>query len=88
MYLRGLALVTKGDKHGFVTKDGKLVVALIYDDALHFNEDMAAVKAGKWGFIDTTGFEVVIPQYSDANSFNDGLALIGKDNRYGFVDNS
>ena len=52
----GLSLVRKGDKHGFVDKVGKLVVPLIYDEAMAFSESMAAVKQdGKWGFIDSTG---------------------------------
>lgn len=85
----GLAQVTKGDKHGYVTKDGTVVVPLIYEDALHFSENMAAVKKnGKWGFIDTTGKEVIPPQYGDANSFADGLAVVMKDNKYGFIDNT
>ena len=71
----GLALVSKADKHGFVTKEGKLVIPLIYDDALHFTEGMAAVKKdGKWGYLDSTGKELVPLEYSDANSFTDGLA--------------
>ena len=45
-------LVTKGEKHGFADKDGKLVVPLIYDEAMTFSEGMAAVKQnGKWGFL-------------------------------------
>src|SRR4029079_4578324 len=66
----GLAKVTKGDKVGFVSKDGKLIVPLIDDDALHFKEGMGAVKKdGKWGYLDSTGREVITFQFTDASSF-------------------
>ena len=47
----GLAPVTKDGKHGFVTKEGKLVVPLVYEDALHYNEGVAAVKKDGNGVI-------------------------------------
>ena len=40
----GLALVGKGNKRGFVDKDGRLLVPLVYDEAMHYSEGMAAVK--------------------------------------------
>ena len=72
----GLSLVGKSDKHGFVDKNGKLVVPLIYDEAMTFSEGMAAVKQdGKWGYLDSTG-KIVIPlKYADAMSFYENLTL-------------
>lgn len=85
----GLSLVGKGDKHGFVNKEGKLIVPLIYDEALTFSEGMAAVKAnGKWGFIDSTGKEIVSLKYTDAMSFHDGFAVVSDGNKYGYIDKS
>ena len=52
----GLSQVAKGDKYGFVNKDGKLIIPLIYDEALTFSEGFVAVKQnGKWGYLDSTG---------------------------------
>ena len=83
----GLALVTKGDKHGFVTKEGKLVIPLIYQDALHYTEGMAAVKKdGKWGYLDSTGKEVIGCKYAYANSFSDGIAKVMKDRKWMAID--
>ncbi len=57
----GLSVVGKGDKHGYADKDGKLVVPLIYDEAMAFSDGFAAVKQnGKWGFLDSLG-KLVIP---------------------------
>ena len=58
----GLALVKKDGKFGFVTEQGKVVIPLIYDEALAFAEDRAAISVGgKWGFIDKNGNEIVKP---------------------------
>lgn len=85
-YNCGLAKAGKSGKHGFVTEQGKLVVPLIYDEALSFSERKAAVKIGnKWGYIDSTGTEVVKLQYSDASSFSEGMAKVGLNSLYGFI---
>jgi hypothetical protein len=73
----GLSLVGKDKKHGFVDKNGKLIVPLIYDEALTFSEGMAAVMQNfKWGYIDSTGKTIVELQYNEAMSFHDGLAVV------------
>ena len=83
----GLSLVGKGDKHGFADKDGKLIVPLIYDEAMTFSEGMAAVKQdGKWGFLDSTGKLVVPLKYTDAMSFHNNLAIVSNGSSYGFID--
>jgi hypothetical protein len=88
-FSNGLALVSKGDKKGFVNSEGKLVVPLIYDEAMHFNEGMAAVKkGGNWGFLDSTGKEAIPFEYSEAYSFTDGFGLVIKNNHFGFIDRS
>src|SRR5690349_3203464 len=75
----GLALVEKAGKFGYVSEQGKLIVPLIYDEALAFSEDKAAVSVGgKWGFVDKTGNEFVKPQYTEVYSFHEGLAVVRK----------
>src|SRR5678810_1209007 len=70
----GLALVSKDGKRGFVTKEGKLVIPVIYDDALHFTEGMAAVKKdGKWGYLDSTGKAV---SYTHLRAHETGRNLV------------
>src|SRR5689334_15522869 len=65
----GLALVKKDSKVGFVTERGKLSIPLIYDEALAFSEDKAAVAVGgKWGFIDKEGNQIVKLQYAEVYS--------------------
>ena len=51
-----MAKVKKNNKYGFIDfKDKKLVIPLIYDNALNFNTGVAPVKKGtKWGVIDKT----------------------------------
>jgi len=85
----GFALVGKGGKFGYVNEHGKVLVPLIYDDAMAFSENRAAVMLnGKWGFIDITGNEFVKPEYSEVYSFHDGLAVVSKNDLYGFIDST
>ena len=82
----GLSLVGKGNKHGFVDKNGKVVVPLIYDEALTFSDGLAAVmQNNKWGYLDSTGKMVVELQYSEAMSFHNGMAVVVKGGNYGFI---
>lgn len=82
----GLAKVSKDGKFGFVNSEGKLIVALEYDEALAFNEGLSAVKKGnKWGYLDSTGKVVSATVYEDAASFHEGLAAVRKDGKYGFI---
>ncbi|MBK8953170.1 MAG: WG repeat-containing protein [Chitinophagaceae bacterium] len=84
----GLSLVGKGDKKGFVNKEGTLVIPLIYDEALTFAEGYAAVKKdGKWGYLDSTGKVFIEPLYTEAMSFYNGKAVVSKGNYYGYIDN-
>jgi|GEM_PF-838858 len=83
----GLSLVEKDGKHGYVDKDGKVIIALIYDEGMNFVEGKAGVMINnKWGFIDSTGNEIVKPQYSEVYSFNEGMAAVAKSEVWGFID--
>ena len=37
----GLSLVEKDGKHGYVDKDGKVIIALIYDEGMNFADGRA-----------------------------------------------
>ena len=45
--MHGLSVVGKGNKHGYADKDGKLVVPLVYDEAIAFSEAHGCCKT-KW----------------------------------------
>jgi len=75
---RGLSLVEK---------DGKVIIAIIYDEGMNFVEGRAGVMIdNKWGFIDSVGTEFVKPQYSEVYSFNEGMAAVAKGESWGFID--
>jgi len=63
-FSEGLAAVTLGDKWGYVDKDGRMVIATLFDDARDFAAGLAAVKLDKkWGFIDKSGKVIIAPQF-------------------------
>jgi hypothetical protein len=83
----GLSLVEKDSKHGYVNKDGKVIIPLIYDDGMNFVEGKAGIMMGnKWGFIDSAGNEIVKPLYSEVYSYNEGMAVVVKGDKWGFID--
>lgn len=64
----GLSIVEKDNKWGFVDKQGKEVIPLIYDAVIDFKQGYASVKpAGENTYIDIdkTGKKVTIPPYYD-----------------------
>lgn len=38
-----------------------------------------------WGFIDTDGTEIIAPQYDWVEQFSEGLALVGKNDKTGYI---
>lgn len=90
-----------GEKDGFMTAKGDVVIPATFDDAGFFSEGLAAVLVGgKIGFVDTTGKMVIAPQYysptylsnnvvDHAPEFHEGLAPVGVDSgaaHIGFID--
>lgn len=85
----GLSLVEKDNKHGYVDLGGNIVIPLIYDEGLTFNEGYAAVRLGNhWLYLDSTGKQITEAIYGDAQSFHDGLAAVSKGGLAGFINTS
>jgi hypothetical protein len=76
------AEVICGSKHGFINKQGKLVVPAKYDWVDKFYEGRAWVvinegKSTRFGSVDTTGNEIWMKTYSNMGSFNDTYRTVG-----------
>lgn len=64
-------------KYGYIDKDAKEVISLIYQDAYDFSDGLASVKKdGKYGFIDTNGKTIIDFKYDWAGSFENGKAKV------------
>ena len=82
----GLSKVRKDNKIGYVSKAGKEVIPLQYDEGLSFNEGYVAVRKGnRWLFIDSIGKPLTNAEFEDALSFSGGLAPVAKHGLYGFI---
>ena len=87
----GLAMVTKGDKYGFIDKMGNEVIPCIYDfmeeTDCSFHEGLAFVHQGdNYYFIDKEGKKAFDFKYDAANDFSEGLAVVWKDGKCGYID--
>ena len=84
------AYFKKNGRYGFLNSKGQQVIVPQYEEVQNFTSQYTWVKrAGVYGLIDLQGFEVIIPYYDNIIEFDDsGLARVGKDEKYGFVDNT
>lgn len=85
----GRVPVTRGRTAGYLDLHGKVVIPLLYDEAMPFSGGLAAVeKEGKWGYIDRDG-KVIIPlKFDEAGEFSSGLAPARIGQKTGFIDKS
>jgi hypothetical protein len=73
-----LYIVRRGDKLGFMNRQGQIVIPPRFDNAEDFFEGVARVNInGQWAFIDENGSVLFrLPNYTLAWSFDDGLAMV------------
>lgn len=88
----GLAMVTKGEKYGFIDKMGNEVIPCIYDfmeeTDCSFHEGLAFVRQGdNYYFIDKEGKKAFDFKYDGVvTRFSEGLAAVWKDGKCGYID--
>ena len=89
-------VVSKDDKWGYITRTGKVITPLIFDNALLFEEYRAGIKKdNKWGFININGKVIIEPVYDEIESYkcigNDAnksyyASRVKNNDKYGFID--
>lgn len=68
-------------KSGFMNKEGRLVIPMVYDDATNFKNGFAEVKInGKWGLINKIGTLVVPCDYIAVFTTDEHVILLKEDN--------
>lgn len=95
--LHGLLAVKKDDKFGFISKEGKEIIPVIYDEIgyrigpnggyAYFYEGRTFVKKDeKWACSDKEGNFLTEFIYDDIDIFNEGLAAVKRDGKWGYID--
>ncbi len=86
-YYSGLALVKRGNKYGYIDKNGNEVIPLEYDMASNFaKKNYAKVKKdGKWGYINNKGKEIIPIEYAYCGEVSDDIVAVGNGGKYGFI---
>lgn len=77
-------------QYGFINKDGKIVIPMIFSSAQSFSDGLAPVSLRDgWGYINKKGEMVIKPKYMFAGRFFNGLAVAAISSsdggRYGFI---
>ncbi len=92
--------LTADAKYGYISHSLRLEIAAVYENAMDFSENLAAVKKdGKWGYISSAGvtkipFEFDSCSFADgmardcAFSFINGLAPVCKAGKYGIINSA
>ena len=75
------AAFRKGDKWGFISKSGEVIMDATYEDADSFNLGYAPFcKKGKWGCIDENSNVVIEPDFEEMSVFSrNGKSLVTQD---------
>ncbi len=84
-----LIQVQKNDKIGYITKNGKLIIPIEYDNGTvnNFKDKVIGVKKnGKWGYINFQNKVVTDFIYDLVYTESNGASVVKKDNKYGYVD--
>ncbi|MCX7647108.1 MAG: FlgO family outer membrane protein [Elusimicrobiales bacterium] len=86
-FSEGLAPVEEKGRHGFIDKNGNLIVAPKYEQVYWFEKGVAKVNLnGKWGFVDKKGKEIIKPIYDEVGYFNNNLVDVKMGGKYGVLD--
>ncbi len=85
---KGLYIVYKDRKAGYIDAAGKLVIRASYNRATNFKDGFAIVSLadGKSFYIDMTGRKLAAPAFEEAWLFNEGLAGVKINGKWGFID--
>jgi hypothetical protein len=72
--------------HGYIDRQGKVVIPAAFDEAYDFHEGLAQVRTGyttrvpgkgdTWGYIDKSGKYRIEAQFNETNQFNGGVAKV------------
>ena len=83
-----LYLIEQGDKYGWATREGQIIINPQFAAAFTFNGgDIAPVQVGEtWGYVDKEGKIVINPQFKVALPFVSGVAAVLSGEKVGFID--
>jgi hypothetical protein len=78
---------------GYLDRDGKLAVAMTFDEGNRFSEGLAAVRhkatggeSMKWGFIDPAGNLAIPYRWDNVGDFHEGFAAVEQGEKWGYID--
>lgn len=77
------------DSWGYIDVNSKFISEPIYEEEVHFSNNLAPVRVdSKYGFIDLSGNLVIPPSYEEVGSFCNDLAYVRINNKYGCINKS
>lgn len=89
LFHEDLAVVEKGNKKGFINRQGEIVIPITFQDVTSFKEGRAMFREGQsWGVINQQG-EIIVPAtYEAIRPFSDGFAQVRDKGHWGLINQS
>lgn len=84
-----LAVVQRGEKKGFINRQGEIVIPIAFQDVTSFREKRALFREGEhWGIINEQGKVIVPATYDAIRPFDNGLAYAKKQDQWGLINHA
>lgn len=85
-FVDGLAIARRGDKMGYLRRDGRWFIEPAWDEAWPYTNGYAVVATqGRHGYLNKEGGVAIAPRFDEADEFGGGIARVRLGASYGLV---
>lgn len=85
-FVDGLAIARRGDKMGYLRRDGSWFIEPAWDEAWRYANGYAVVALqGRHGYLNREGKVAIAPRFDEADEFSEGIARVRLGSTYGLI---
>ena len=85
-FVDGLAIARRGDKMGYLRRDGRWFIEPAWDEAWRYANGYAVVATqGRHGYLNKEGQLAIAPRFDEADEFGAGIARVRLGSGYGLI---
>jgi hypothetical protein len=85
-FVDGLAIARRGDKMGYLRRDGQWFIEPAWDEAWRYANGYAVVATqGRHGYLNKEGKVAIAPRLDEADDFAEGIARVRLGSAYGLI---
>jgi hypothetical protein len=85
-FVDGLAIARRGDKMGYLRRDGQWFIEPAWDEAWRYANGYAVVATqGRHGYLNKEAKVAIAPRFDEADEFGEGIARVRLGSAYGLI---